>query len=195
MSLHFGHGHTVLTRFTLQCGMLTVDGIPAHPLVVHGVVVLLPLAAVGTLLVVARPVWRRQLDVWVLLLALGGVASVPVATRTGDELKRALGGGGELVEIHEQRGDTLLLPAVLFLVLLAVTVVAGRRADGSAFTDGAGSRHAVATGTATATAAGTWQRVTLITGVLAALAGLVVTGLVVWIGHSGSAAVYSGVSG
>jgi hypothetical protein len=177
--------------------MLTVDGIPAHPLVVHGVVVLLPLAAVGTLLVVARPVWRRQLDVWVLLLALGGVASVPVATRTGDELKRALGGGGELVEIHEQRGDTLLLPAVLFLVLLAVTVVAGRRADGSAVADGAGSRHAVAAGTATRTAAGTgsWQRVTLITGVLAAVAGLVVTGLVVWIGHSGSAAVYSGVSG
>ena len=59
--------------------MLTVDGIPAHPLVVHAVVVLLPLAAVGTLLVVARPLWRRQLGVWVLLLALAGTAAVPVA--------------------------------------------------------------------------------------------------------------------
>ncbi|HSU11443.1 MAG TPA: DUF2231 domain-containing protein, partial [Pseudonocardia sp.] len=59
--------------------MLTVDGIPAHPLVVHAVVVLLPLAAVATLLVVARPVWRRQLGVWVLLLAAAGVFAVPVA--------------------------------------------------------------------------------------------------------------------
>ena len=39
-------------------------------------------------------------------------------------------------------------------------------------------------------ARGTLQRVTVITGVLAALAGLVVTGLVVWIGHAGSAAVW-----
>ena len=67
--------------------MLTVDGIPAHPLVVHAVVVLLPLAAVGTLLVVARPLWRQQLGVWVLLLALAGVAAVPVATQTGEQLQ------------------------------------------------------------------------------------------------------------
>jgi hypothetical protein len=39
------------------------------------------------------------------------------------------------------------------------------------------------------------HRVTLITGVLAALAGLVVTGLVVWIGHAGSVAAWSGVGG
>ena len=66
--------------------MLTLGGVPAHPLVVHAVVVLLPLAAVGTLLVVARPLWRQQLGVWVLLLALAGVAAVPVATQTGEQL-------------------------------------------------------------------------------------------------------------
>ena len=93
--------------------MLTVGGVPAHPLVVHAVVVLLPLAAVGTLLVVARPLWRRQLGVWVLLLALAGVAAVPVATQTGEQLQRALGGGGPLVEIHEHRADTLLVPALI----------------------------------------------------------------------------------
>ena len=166
--------------------MLTVDGIPAHPLVVHAVVVLLPLAAVGTLLVVARPAWRRQLGIWVLLLALGGVAAIPVATQTGEQLEHAIG-GSELIAIHEERAETLLIPAMIFLLLLAATVLTGRRAD--APVDGPGAAHAVTTNTAT------MHRVTLVTGVLAALAGLVVTGLVVWIGHAGSVAAWSGVGG
>jgi hypothetical protein len=169
--------------------MLTVDGIPAHPLVVHAVVVLLPLAAVGTLLVVARPVWRRQLGVWVLLLAVAGVAAVPVATQTGEQLQRALGGGGPLVEIHEERAETLLVPALIFLALLAATVLVGRRTEAGRPVGGPGAAHATISDTTTL------QRVTLITGVLAALAGLVIIGLVVWIGHAGSAAAYSGIGG
>jgi len=178
-------GHAGHTWFTLQWSMLTVDGIPAHPLVVHAVVVLLPLAAVGTLFVVARPLWRRQLGVWVLLLALAGVAAVPVATQTGEQLQESLGGGGPLVAIHEERAETLLIPALIYLVLLAATVLVGRRADAQTG-DAPGAAHAVAT----RTRAAPLQRVTLILGVLAALAGIVVIGLVVWIGHSGSAAVW-----
>ena len=163
--------------------MLTVDGIPAHPLVVHAVVVFLPLAAVATLLVVARRSWRRQLGVWVLLLAAAGVFAIPVALQTGEQLKASLGGGSPLVEIHEERAETLLFPALIYLVLLAVTVFAGRRAD--AALDGPGAAHATRS-----TSVATLERVTLVTGVLAALAGLAVTGLVVWIGHAGSAAVW-----
>ncbi len=64
--------------------MLTVGGIPAHPLVVHAVVVILPLAALGTLAIAARPAWRRQLGVWVLLLGIVGVGAVPLAKQTGE---------------------------------------------------------------------------------------------------------------
>lgn len=163
--------------------MLTVDGIPAHPLVVHAVVVLLPLAAVGTVLVAARPLWRRQLGIWVLLLTLAGVASVPVAQTTGAQLAESLGGGGPLVMEHAMRGSTLLLPAVLFLALLAATVFVGRRADAQSG-DAPGAAHAVATRTASL------QRITLILGVLAALAGLAVAGMVMWIGHAGATAVW-----
>ena len=162
--------------------MLTVDGIPAHPLVVHAVVVFLPLAAVATLLVVARPAWRRQLGVWVLLLAAAGVVAIPVATTPGEQLKQSLGGGGPLIEIHDERAETLLIPALIYLALLAATVLVGRRAD--AAVDGPGAAHA------TRSNVGTLQRVTVSTGVLAALAGRAVTGLVVWIGHAGSAAVW-----
>jgi len=163
--------------------MLTVDGIPAHPLVVHAVVVLLPLAAVGTLLVVTRPPGRRQLGVWLLQLPLAGTAAVPVAQQTGEQLAESLGGGGPLVMEHAMRGSTLLLPALVFLALLAATVLVGRRADVLSG-DAPGAAHAVATRTVPL------QRVTVILGLLAALAGLVVTGLVVWTGHAGSAAVW-----
>ncbi len=166
--------------------MLTVDGIPAHPLVIHAVVVILPLAAAGTLLVAARPVWRRQLGPWVLLLAVIGVAGVPISQQTGAQLAESLGGGSPLVAIHAERAGTLLLPAVLYLLLLIATIVLGRRADAAA-ADGPGAAHALATRTANGTA----QRVTLIVGVLAALAGIVVTGLVVWIGHAGATAVWT----
>ena len=92
------------------------------------------------------------------------------------------------MEIHEHRADTLLVPALIFLVLLAATVLVGRRAQVGTRVDGPGAAHA-----ATVANPATLQRITLVTGILAALAGLVVTGLVVWIGHAGSAAAYSGV--
>jgi hypothetical protein len=176
--------------------MLTIAGIPAHPLVVHAVVVLLPLAAVGTLVVAARPVWRRQLGIWVLLLAFAGVAAVPVATQTGEQLEHVLG-TNPLIKIHEQRAGTLLIPALIFLVLLAATVFVGRRFDAAAPVDGPRAAHAATTTTTTTTTTdtATLQRVTTIVGVLAALAGLVVMGLVTWIGHAGATAVWSGVTG
>jgi hypothetical protein len=156
--------------------VLSVNGLPLHPLVVHAVVVLLPLAALGAVLVAVRPAWRRAFGVPVLLIALVGVGAVPLATRSGDDLHHALGPANQLIEVHEQRGDQLLPYAVVFLLLLAVAVISGIRED----------RAAPAGTVATST------RVTVISGVLAAVAGLVVTGLVVWIGDSGAVAVWQG---
>lgn len=161
--------------------MTTIDGIPLHPLVVHAVVVLLPLAALGAVVIAVRRSWRRTLGIPVLLVALAGVAAVPMATATGGQLWMALGGQNPLVGVHAQRAATLLPFAVGFLVLLAAAVLtelATARAE-------AGSHSAVATATRTRLTAGL--------AVLAALAGLVVAGLVVWIGHAGSSAVWQGI--
>jgi hypothetical protein len=162
--------------------MVTIGGLPAHPLIVHAVVVLLPLAAVGTLAVAARPRWRRNLGVPVFLIALVGVLAVPVAAQTGEQL-RGLLGGGPLVEVHEQRADHLLPYAVLFLVLLLATLLLGRRADRTEAAGQHGGQLRVRV------------RLTTSAAVLAAIAGLVVTGLVVWIGDAGATAVWSGVGG
>ena len=38
----------------------TIDGLPVHALVVHAVVVLLPLALLGTIAIAVRPAWRAR---------------------------------------------------------------------------------------------------------------------------------------
>jgi hypothetical protein len=158
-------------------GVITIDGLPAHPLLVHAVVVLLPLAAVGTLAVVARPVWRRGFGVPVFLVALVGLIAVALTITTGEQLKTALGGGSPLVAVHEQRAEHLLPYAVVFVVLLLATVLLGRRVDRTGGVGAVRSTSWLATSVA----------------VLAALAGLVVTGLVIWIGDAGATAVWQGV--
>lgn len=161
--------------------MWVIDGIPLHPLVVHAVVVLLPLAALGAVVIAVRRSWRRTLGVPVLLVALAGVASVPLATATGTQLRTALGGGSPLLDVHAQRASWLLPVAVVFLLLLAAAVLVERataRAEAGA--------HAV---TPTATRA----RLASGLAVLAALAGVAVTVLVVLIGHIGSVVVWQGI--
>ncbi|NMH92848.1 hypothetical protein HF519_14950 [Pseudonocardia bannensis] len=153
-----------------------IGGIPAHPLIIHAVVVLLPLAAVGAVAIAARPAWRRSLGIPVALIGLIGVGAVPLAVETGEQLRQALGGGGPLVEVHAQRAQTLLPFAVAFLILLLLAVYTGRRADRAGEEPGDG--------------APVWRRAAVGSAVLAAVAGIVVTGLVVWIGHAGSAAVW-----
>lgn len=103
-----------------------VNGLPMHPLVVHAVVVLLPLAVLGTVALALRPAWRRSYGVVVLLVAAAGTALVPVATASGEALEHRVGDPGR----HAQLGDQLIWFALPMLVLLAVLVVLDRRRQG-----------------------------------------------------------------
>jgi hypothetical protein len=162
--------------------MWVIDGIPLHPLVVHAVVVLLPLAALGAVVIAARRSWRRSLGVPVLLLALAGVAAVPMATTTGSQLRAALGVDNPLLDVHEQRASWLLPFALTFLVLLAAAVLT----ELSAVRAEVGAHAAPP-------ASPTRHRVTTGLSVLAALTGLAVTAIVVWVGHAGSLVVWRGI--
>jgi hypothetical protein len=162
--------------------MWTIDGIPLHPLVVHAVVVLLPLAALGSVVIAVRRSWRRSLGIPVLLIALVGVAAVPMATTTGSQLWTALDVQNPLIDVHAQRASWLLPAALGFLLLLAAAVLtemANVRAEAGA--------HAVRAATATR------SRIAIGLSVLAALAGLVVAAIVVWVGHAGSLVVWQGI--
>ena len=68
----------------------TVFGLPTHPLIVHAVVVLLPLAALGGVAVALVPALRRRYGVLVDLVTLAGVGSVQLAESSGEHLYQRL---------------------------------------------------------------------------------------------------------
>ncbi|MFG1649348.1 DUF2231 domain-containing protein [Micromonospora sp. NPDC049275] len=114
----------------------TVNGLPLHPLVVHAVVVLLPLAAIGVAALAVRPSWRGRYGWLVVLIAALATAAIPLATSSGEGLERRVGDPGE----HAELGDTLLwfaLPLLAAAVALVWLHRRGARPDG----DVAGSRR------------------------------------------------------
>ena len=100
-----------------------VNGLPVHPLVVHAVVVLLPLACLGTIAIAVRPVWRERYGVLVVACAAIATALIPVATSSSEALEERVGGPGA----HAEMGDTLLWFAFPVLVLAAALVWIDRR--------------------------------------------------------------------
>ncbi|WP_372736781.1 DUF2231 domain-containing protein [Nocardioides sp.] len=100
-----------------------INGVPIHPLVVHAVVVLLPLAILGTIAIVVRPAWRVSVGPLVVAAAAIATALVPVATSSGEALEKHVGDPGK----HASLGDQLILFAVPLLVFSAALVWLARR--------------------------------------------------------------------
>jgi hypothetical protein len=98
---------------------MEINGLPAHALLVHLVVVLLPLTAVAAIAVSAWPAAQRKLTFLVPLGAVVGAAAVPITTRAGEDLARKIG-NPPFIERHINLGD-MVLP---WAVALAVTTLA-----------------------------------------------------------------------
>lgn len=95
-----------------------INGLPAHILLVHAVVVLVPLAALLAVVAVAWPAARRKLGVLLPIAALVGLIFVPLATQAGEWLQEHVKETA-LVEKHTQLGDGLSVWALLLFVLAA----------------------------------------------------------------------------
>ncbi len=98
-------------------------GLPAHPLVVHGAVVLVPLAAGAFLVAGARETWRRSYYLPVALAALAGGAFAFLAKQSGEPLSQSVRRAGEHVGDHPENGDTAFFFAILFAGAVAVVYV------------------------------------------------------------------------
>ena len=109
--------------------MTTFNGLPAHVLLVHFVVVLAPLTAVLAILCAVWPAARERLVWLVLVLALITTGLTPLTTDAGEWLEHRVA-RSPLVHTHAHLGDTMIYFAVALLigaVLLAVQhVQAGR---------------------------------------------------------------------
>jgi uncharacterized membrane protein len=121
---------------TLADNSFTVNGLPLHPLLVHAVVVLLPLAAVGSILIAVFPRWRRRYWLPVLVLAALGIGAVPITQQAGEALYDKLKVNNPELNHHADLGHALLPYAGAFGVMLLLLVVVGRLADRERITGG-----------------------------------------------------------
>ena len=111
-----------------------IDGVPIHPLVVHAIVVLLPLALLGTIAIAVKPAWRRPYGPLVVAAVAVSAILAPVATSSGEELEHRVGDPGE----HAELGDQLIWFILPLLALTVALVWVDRRATRTAaLTDGA----------------------------------------------------------
>lgn len=141
----------------------TIAGLPVHPLVVHAVVILVPLSAVGLLVCLLRGSLRDRFGILVVLGAFAGAGAAWVAQQSGERLAAHLG----RPEDHARWGDRLVPVAAAFALTTLIWYAASAR------------------GRATAP-------VGQITGALAAVVGLAVIGLTVLVGHTGAKSAWAG---
>jgi hypothetical protein len=162
-------------------GPTTINGLPAHILLVHAVVVLVPLTSLVLVACVIKTSWIARLGLLLPALALITLVSVPLATHAGEWLERHTD-GDPLVRKHAELGDTLL-PWVLGLFVVTI----------AAWWFGRNSRPASATAPEPGRQGGTTAMSVPVHIAAIALSLLVATGSVVQvyrIGDSGSKAAW-----
>lgn len=141
--------------------MYDVFGLPLHPLVVHAVVVLLPLGALGMIACVLIAPLRRRYAGLALLVLLAGTASTLVAAASGQVLAEKVG----TPAAHMAWGELLPRVAIPTLVLAAVWYFLQRGKERQAM-------------------------LAKVLGALTAVASAASVVLTVLVGHSGATAVW-----
>ena len=102
--------------------MNRIFGLPAHPLLVHVPVILIPLLGILALLFVVRPAWRQTLAVPTAALAVITLVGTLLAANSGESLRDQVNRNA-LVHAHAEMGDQLKIIGVLFCLAVLGTVV------------------------------------------------------------------------
>ncbi|HEY4458651.1 MAG TPA: hypothetical protein VGN81_30345 [Pseudonocardiaceae bacterium] len=180
-------GHTALSSGFRATGFLTIAGVPAHALVVAIVAVLLPLAALCSIVMAVHTGFRRRFGSATLVLTAIAVAAVPVAQYTGKQLAARLASADPLVARHVELGNDLLPYALGFGVAVVVLLVAGKLAD----RERAASKEGGAKEGSAEASGKTWQRISTLVSVLVLAMASLTTVEVVRVGLDGAQAVWS----
>ena len=151
--------------------MTTIFGLPAHALLVHAVVVLVPLTAALEILCVFWPAARRRLVWMVLAFAFAVMVSTPLTASAGQWLYEQSPQHSPILEIHADRAEWMIYFAIGLLIVALL----------QAFQHWTESRSSEPKRTLAVVAA-----------VLAVVVGVSSTVAVVRIGDAGSRAVWGG---
>lgn len=153
-------------------------GLPAHPLLVHAPIVLVPLCFIAAVLMAIKPEWRRRFGIPTAVVALGSAVAVQLAMGSGEQLEERVR-ESNLVEKHSQFAE--LARPFVFLFALALTAVV--------VWDVVQSRRAKQTG-GDGTPDQKMARLASVAMVVTVLLGGVATYEIVQTGHSGAKATW-----
>lgn len=113
------HGRSVTSPH-----MDTINGLPAHPLLVHFVVVAVPVTALVAIAIAVWPRARTALGIFPAILALLTLVAVPITTSAGEALEEKVGHTAA-VEKHAALGDELILAVGPLFGLVALLWILG----------------------------------------------------------------------
>lgn len=147
-----------------------INGVPVHPLVVHAVVIFVPVAATGLLVMVASPKFSRRFGIVVVLASIAGAGAAFVAKEAGQALQERVGEPGFN---HAELGSAMPWFALALMAAVIGLWLLDRRAD----PDEPWTRDRLRIGVS-------------VIAVVVALASLV---WIVRVGDSGGKSVWSGV--
>jgi hypothetical protein len=97
-----------------------IGDLPAHILLVHFVVIVVPVAALAVLMSAFWPAARRRLGIVTPIIALAALGSVPLTEKAGEWLQGRVT-STPLIERHVELGETLT-PWVIGLFLIALAL-------------------------------------------------------------------------
>lgn len=149
--------------------MTYLAGLPAHPLVVHAAVVLIPMIA---LLIAAAPFVAPLRQKYSLHLVVAGAVAVVIgliASNTGESFEHALAEENAMLEQHAELGDSISIFTVATLAAAALIWWSQRAA---------------------ASGKDLGKAVTTTIAAFAVLVGVATTAQIVRIGHSGAKTVW-----
>jgi len=105
------------------------DGLPAHPLIIHVPVVLIPLSILGALASVVRPAWLVRYGILLCSVSIVAMSSIFLAMQAGSALRGLLhlhGQAAHLINEHSQAANFLAFVFIAFTAILILTFSATR---------------------------------------------------------------------
>ena len=132
-------GLTVLSLALIPVHIHRAFGLPAHPLLLHVPVVLVPIAGLAAIALVARIDWLDRYGLALGVVAVVATAATILTVGAGQAFRadreQGFGGGGGGAEAHRlaehaQAGENLRLVVIAFTVALLVTLLLRRAQRG-----------------------------------------------------------------
>lgn len=142
-----------------------VFGLPAHPLLVHAPIILIPVLALVALALAVKPAWRERFALPTAIAGLGVMVLTVLAAGAGEQLQRRVGDTPLVREHADLGGQTEAIMIVFAVALMALALAVWKNV----------------------------AALLLPLAIVAAVAGVAATVWVVRTGHAGAKAVWQDV--